>query len=143
MISIQHPRDLCQPCQKHEFASSAHPFSRHYRLSSMDNGDDHRHNHSRPLENDGGLVGTGDSEEDEVAKMLEIARESEEGAQNATVRAVLESALSRTWAKALADPDAYVMTRDEFSVFNYFQHRFVGNEIAKAARKRYWDTTSA
>jgi hypothetical protein len=31
------------------------------------------------------------------------------------------------------------MTREEFAVFNYFQHRFVGHDLAVAARKRYWD----
>lgn len=149
MMSVYQPRELCQPCQTHEFASCAQPFSRQYHgsayLLSMSHGDDdpNRHNHFPPLENGAGHVGTTNGEEDVVAQMLEIARESEEGARNATVGAVLESALSRTWAKVLAEPDVYVMTRDEFSLFNYFQHRFAGNEVAMAARKRYWDATSA
>ncbi|KAK0615884.1 hypothetical protein B0T17DRAFT_619482 [Bombardia bombarda] len=76
---------------------------------------------------------------DEVAQALGIARESPEGAQEPTVCKILEVAISRIWAKVEAKPDAYVMTRDEFAVFNYFQNRFDGNEVARKARARFWD----
>lgn len=78
-----------------------------------------------------------------MAKMLEIARDSAEGAMDPTVNRVLESALDRTWSKVKAQPDSYVMTRDEFAIFNYFQQRFAGDKIATAARKRYWDSIQA
>jgi len=78
-----------------------------------------------------------------VAQALEIARESPDGASDPTVRNILENAISRVWSSILAQPDSYVMTRDEFAVFNYFQHRFDGNQIAQQARKRYWDNVSA
>ncbi|KAJ1326597.1 hypothetical protein MN608_08044 [Microdochium nivale] len=78
----------------------------------------------------------------EVAQALEIARESPEGAKDAVVCNILESALHSLWTKVVAQPDSYVMTRDEFAVFNYFQHRFAGNKLAIAARSRYWDNTA-
>ncbi|KXJ90991.1 hypothetical protein Micbo1qcDRAFT_205021 [Microdochium bolleyi] len=78
----------------------------------------------------------------EVAQALEIARESPEGAKDAVISNILESALHALWAKVVAQPDSYVMTRDEFAVFNYFQHRFEGNKLAIAARRRYWDNTA-
>ncbi|KAH7026099.1 uncharacterized protein B0I36DRAFT_375980 [Microdochium trichocladiopsis] len=78
----------------------------------------------------------------EVAQALEIARESPEGAKDPVVSNILESALHSLWAKVVAQPDSYVMTRDEFAVFNYFQHRFEGNKLAIAARRRYWDNIS-
>ncbi|OHE90851.1 hypothetical protein CORC01_13854 [Colletotrichum orchidophilum] len=78
-----------------------------------------------------------------VAQALEIARESEDGASDPTVSSILESAISQIWAKVAAQPESYVLNRDEFAVFNYFQHRFMGNKIAMAARKRYWDNARA
>ncbi|KAK5987132.1 hypothetical protein PT974_11250 [Cladobotryum mycophilum] len=78
-----------------------------------------------------------------VAQALEIARESPDGAQDPTVSKILERALAEIWARVEAEPDTYVMTRDEFAVFNFFQHRFTGNTKAVTARKRYWDNTHA
>jgi hypothetical protein len=75
----------------------------------------------------------------EVAQALEIARESPEGAKDPTVSNILETALTQIWNKVQTQPDTYVMSRDEFAVFNFFQHRFKGNKVAMAARKRYWD----
>jgi hypothetical protein len=74
-----------------------------------------------------------------VTQALEIARDSEEGARDPVVSQILENALAHIWGKVQAQPTAYVMTRDEFAVFNYFQSRFTGNAIAISARKRYWD----
>ncbi|KAK9782806.1 hypothetical protein SCAR479_01149 [Seiridium cardinale] len=74
-----------------------------------------------------------------VAQALEIARESPDGAMDPTVSGILEGALAQIWAKVQAHPNSYIMSRDEFAVFNYFQHRFEGNKTATAARRRYWD----
>lgn len=78
-----------------------------------------------------------------VAQALEEARESEEGARDPRVQDILERALSEVWSKVQAEPNVYVMTREEFAIFNYFQHRFEGNQIAVAAKRRYWDSTQA
>lgn len=78
-----------------------------------------------------------------MAQALEVARESPEGASDPTVSKILEHALAHTWAKVQAQPESYVMTRDEFAVFNFFQHRFTGDVVAVAARKRYWDNAHA
>ncbi|KAJ9156108.1 hypothetical protein NKR23_g1378 [Pleurostoma richardsiae] len=82
------------------------------------------------------------SQESAVAMALEVARETPEGAQDPTVVGILEAALSATWDKVVKQSD-YVMTPGEFAVFNFFQHRFAGNQDAIAARKRYWDNTHA
>ena len=74
-----------------------------------------------------------------VAQALEIARDSAEGAQDPAVVRILEIAVSEIWGKIQAQPTSYVMTRDEFAVFNYFQEHFEGQELAVSARKRYWD----
>ena len=74
----------------------------------------------------------------EVMYALDIARESEEGAREPTVRKILEEAVERIWGYVLAEPETYVLTRDQFSVWNYFQARFDGNPVAIAARARFW-----
>jgi hypothetical protein len=78
-----------------------------------------------------------------VAQALEIARESPDGASDPTISGILEAAISQIWTKVQAQPDCYIMTRDEFAVFNFFQHRFEGNKMAVAARRRYWDNARA
>jgi hypothetical protein len=78
-----------------------------------------------------------------VAQALEIARESPDGSSDPTISKILEGALARIWSKVTEHPDSYVMTRDEFAVFNFFQHRFIGNKMALNARKRFWDNTHA
>ena len=82
------------------------------------------------------------AETNEVAQALEIARESPDGAKDPVVSSILEGALGQIWSRVQAQPDSYVMSRDEFAVFNFFQHRFAGNKVAIAARRRYWDTTT-
>lgn len=79
----------------------------------------------------------------DVSQALEIARESPAGATDTTVRKILDQAITHIWGKVQAQPDDYVMTRDEFSVFNYFQHRFAGDKAAIAARARYWNNIKA
>ena len=78
-----------------------------------------------------------------VAQALEIARDSPDGSSYPTISKILEAALARIWSKVQNQPDSYVMTRDEFAVFNFFQHRFTGDKTAVSARKRYWDNTHA
>lgn len=78
-----------------------------------------------------------------VTQALEIARESPDGAADPTISNILEGALGQLWARVQAAPDAYVMSRDEFSLFNFYQHRFAGDQVAIAARKRFWDNASA
>lgn len=79
-------------------------------------------------------------EDPSVMQALDFARESEEGASDPKVNMILEGAIARIWGKILACPDSYLMTRDQFSVFNYFQARFKGDRIAMDAKRRYWDT---
>ncbi|KAF9779113.1 hypothetical protein IL306_002486 [Fusarium sp. DS 682] len=83
------------------------------------------------------------NEDSSVAQALEIARDSPDGSSDPTISKILEAALSRIWDKVQRNPDTYVMTRDEFAVFNFFQYRFTGNKMAVSARKRYWDNTHA
>ncbi|KAF9777346.1 hypothetical protein IL306_004444 [Fusarium sp. DS 682] len=77
-----------------------------------------------------------------LAQSLEIAHESPKSASYPSIRQILESALEEIWAKVQNQPNSYVMTRDEFAVFNFFQDRFTDDKLAIAARKRYWESLS-
>ncbi|GAP85892.2 putative peptide-N4-(N-acetyl-beta-glucosaminyl) asparagine amidase [Rosellinia necatrix] len=78
----------------------------------------------------------------ETIQALEIARDSPEAACHGTIRDILESALADIWSRVQADEYGYVMSRDEFAIFNFFQYRFRDNPAATRARKRYWDSLS-
>ena len=68
-----------------------------------------------------------------IAQALEIARDSQEGAQDPIVKSILETALEEIWNRIQAQPELYVMTREKFAVFNFYQDRFEGQELAVAA----------
>ncbi|KAI0448982.1 hypothetical protein F5B21DRAFT_509617 [Xylaria acuta] len=78
----------------------------------------------------------------DVMLALEVARDSPEAASHGTICDTLESALAGIWGRVLADEFEYVMSRDEFAIFNFFQDRFRNNPVATRARKRYWDNLS-
>ncbi|CZS98392.1 hypothetical protein WAI453_005840 [Rhynchosporium graminicola] len=88
---------------------------------------------------DSDYVASADQAVSIVAQALEAARDTPEGSQDPAVVRILETALAEIWRKIEARPTSYVMTRDEFAVFNYFQSRYTGQRLATAARKRYWD----
>jgi DNA-binding CsgD family transcriptional regulator len=94
----------------------------------------------RTLEEIGSLLGVTRERIRQIRnRAFEKLRESPDGAQDATICKILEVAITGIWGKVQDQPDSYVMDRDEFAVFNYFQHRFKGDAVAVAARKRYWD----
>jgi hypothetical protein len=95
--------------------------------------------HMAAHENTSASSTSASSDTDMVAQALEIARENPGDALDPAISNVLESALANIWARVQAQPESYVMSRDEFAIFNFFQHRFQGNKTAMEARKRYWD----
>jgi len=79
-----------------------------------------------------------------IAHALEIARDyhPDQGRDPQIVQ-ILDEAVAQICGKLQAEPQSYVLTQLEFAVFNFFQHLFVGEPIAVAARKRYWDSPIA
>ncbi|EER37689.1 conserved hypothetical protein [Histoplasma capsulatum H143] len=69
---------------------------------------------------------------------LEEARNSEDGSIDPRMTSILETAIGEVWRKVQADPDTYILTRDEFALFNYFLDRFRG-PVAQRAVERYWN----
>ncbi|KAJ2900985.1 uncharacterized protein MKZ38_002169 [Zalerion maritima] len=81
-----------------------------------------------------------------IAQALEIARESEDGASDRVISSILENGLAAVYSKVVANPQTYVLTKVEFSLWNYFQHRFIHNPqlepMYRSAKARYWSNTT-
>lgn len=73
-----------------------------------------------------------------VRRALESARNSEDGCLDERVNELLETAIGELWLAILSQPDSYILTKDEFALFNYFRDKF-NNSIAQRAVKRFWD----
>ncbi|RAL65387.1 hypothetical protein DID88_000955 [Monilinia fructigena] len=65
----------------------------------------------------------------QLPKALDLARTTEEGARDPVVISILEVEINRIWIKIQTEPATYVMSREEFGVFNYFQNRFQVLEV--------------
>lgn len=73
-------------------------------------------------------------------RAIDVARNTE-GDLDPTVSAYLEGALNDIWRRISAQPDSYIMTKDEFAIFNFYRRRFEDNDIAEHAVARYWSHT--
>ncbi|KAF2490871.1 hypothetical protein BU16DRAFT_469797 [Lophium mytilinum] len=73
-----------------------------------------------------------------VQRALDIARNSE-GGVDPVISSFLEKAILDLWARLHAQPNTYILSKDEFALFNYFRARFQSSDIAQRAVKRFWD----
>ena len=76
-----------------------------------------------------------------LRQALEIVRNSEDTEVDQSVLAFLERAFAEIWRRLQAQPDSYLLSRDEFACFNFFQDRHRGSELAQKAIQRYWNHT--
>ena len=70
-------------------------------------------------------------------RAIDIARNTE-GDLDPTVSRYLEQAITAIWERINQQPDTYLLTKDEFAVFNYYIRRFDGVTNAEKAIDRYW-----
>ena len=70
-------------------------------------------------------------------RAVDIARNTE-GDLDPSVQSYLDGALNEIWNRINLQPDSYILTSDEFAVFNFFRLRFQGNSVAEQAVARYW-----
>jgi hypothetical protein len=73
-------------------------------------------------------------------RALDIARNTE-GDLDPNVRDYLERALNDIWVRVQHQPDSYILTKDEFAVFNFYIQRYTGLPESEAAIARYWQHT--
>lgn len=74
-----------------------------------------------------------------VARALDMIRNSDDGQVPSSVNAVLERALGEIWNRISLQPNSYVMSRDEFTIFNRYRSRFDSNRVAQQAVARFWN----
>ena len=70
-------------------------------------------------------------------RAIDIARNTE-GRLHTTIHSYLEQAISDIWLRINAEPHTYVLSKDEFSIFNYFIRSFHDDKAAEQAVARYW-----
>ena len=74
-------------------------------------------------------------------RALDLARNAE-GDLDPNVSQYLEKALDDIWGNINAAPETYVLSKDEFAVFNFYAQRFEGQPLAQQAIDRYWRQAS-
>ena len=74
-----------------------------------------------------------------VRQALERARNCEDVTVDAQTAAILEAAITELWGRIQAQPDTYILSRDEFALFNYFLERYRGSTVAQRAVARFWN----
>jgi len=74
-----------------------------------------------------------------LAKALEIAKDNQNGQVPPAVTTMLERNISDIWRRIQAQPASYVMTKDQFAVFNYYRGRYDNNPVAQQAVARFWN----
>lgn len=74
-----------------------------------------------------------------IRQALEHARNCETGAVDSQTTATLETAITDLWNRIQAEPDSYVLNRDEFALFNFFLERYRGSNVAQKAVARFWN----
>ena len=70
-----------------------------------------------------------------------MVRNSEGQAPDHAVQ-IIENAMAALWNRIKANPDSYLMDRNEFALYNYFQLRYTSGPDAKLAQKataRFWN----
>ncbi|PGH17024.1 hypothetical protein AJ79_01408 [Helicocarpus griseus UAMH5409] len=75
----------------------------------------------------------------ETMSALEQARNTEGDQIDPRIASILENAINEIWRRVQAQPETYILTHDEFSLFNYYRHRYP-NPIAQRAVERYWNS---
>lgn len=74
-----------------------------------------------------------------IRQALERARNCEDGHLDSQTNDILEAAIAALWTRIQAQPDSYVLSLDEFALFNFFRDRFGDSPVARGAVERYWN----
>ncbi|KAF2085967.1 hypothetical protein K490DRAFT_21031, partial [Saccharata proteae CBS 121410] len=77
-----------------------------------------------------------------LSEALERARETESGPDPALLHR-LQNELVAIWQKLQRQPNSYLLSRDEYALFNYFRQDTLDNETARKAVQRFWDHDSS
>ncbi|KAG9947183.1 hypothetical protein KCU85_g5982, partial [Aureobasidium melanogenum] len=75
----------------------------------------------------------------DIQRALDIARNTE-GDLDYSVAKYLEEQLAEVWGRLESRPNSYVLSKDEFAIFNYFVGRYCDSEVAEKAIARFWSS---
>jgi hypothetical protein len=75
----------------------------------------------------------------DIQRALDIARNTE-GDLDHSVEKYLEDQLADVWIRLESRPNTYVLSKDEFAIFNYFVGRYQDSEVAEKAIARFWSS---
>ncbi len=74
-----------------------------------------------------------------LQRALEIARSTDQADLDPVLRDLLERAFAEVWDRIRANPTTYILTKDEFAVFNFYQNRWPSHELGESATARFWN----
>lgn len=86
----------------------------------------------------------GSTSSENVRKALDVARDSTDGNIEPKINEILEAAIADLRRKLEAQPDSYVLSRDEFALFNFYRRtKFndspLAQKLAQKATERFWN----
>ena len=55
------------------------------------------------------------------------------------ITSYLNQQVRMLWERLMAEPDAYVLDKDEFALFNFFIYRYKDSLVTEAAISRFWN----
>jgi hypothetical protein len=73
-----------------------------------------------------------------IEQATQMFKDNPNGANITQAKAVLSQEMARIWREIQRKPNSYVMSKQEFSVFNCFRNEY-NNPTAQQAVQRYWD----
>ncbi|THY31603.1 hypothetical protein D6D01_02852 [Aureobasidium pullulans] len=113
------------------FASNTSPRTRQYSTSSSSSSS------TSMAQRDS--MDIGDSGVLDIQRALDIARNTE-GDLDHFVAKYLEEQLTGVWNRLESRPDSYVLSKDEFAIFNFFVGRYQESAVAEKAIARFWSS---
>ncbi|KAI5256777.1 hypothetical protein E4T42_01523 [Aureobasidium subglaciale] len=111
-------------------ASNTSPRARTRQYSSSSSTASMSQRDSMDLDNSGAL---------DIQRALDIARNTE-GDLDHSVAKYLEEQLAEVWHRLESRPNSYVLSKDEFAIFNYFVGRYHDSTVAEKAIARFWSS---
>ncbi|KAJ5761887.1 uncharacterized protein N7511_005269 [Penicillium nucicola] len=72
----------------------------------------------------------------EIRRALEQARDLN---ADPAAKVLLDAVVEELWARIQAQPDTYLLSPDEFALFNYYRLSYSG-PVAQRAVARFWNT---
>jgi len=84
------------------------------------------------------MISSNDNKDLDIQSALYLARGDNDDISS-TVTDYLDHQVRMLWDRLLAEPDVYLLDKDEFALFNFFIYRYQYSPITEAAISRFWN----